>query len=824
MEETTAVKTQRRGRMAFAGALLLVIGLVGSEISTIGPTIPAAHSTGSLASEGGTKSSSAIHMPQQERSTVAGKNILVSAPVAAHVSARLSSLPLAPHTTTRRAEVEKAPLPEGTHKDGTDPVIQTNANPVGGHVGALSPAFVNFEGMDLSVGSGVPPDTNGEVGPNHYVQMVNSAVAVYSKSGTLLAGPVNINQIWSGAGTPCESSNDGDPIVLYDQLADRWLISQFTTTSPYNECIAISTSPDPTGTWYPYSFELSTTDFADYPHFGMWPDGYYMGVNQFNGGQTYAGSRPYVFERNMMLQGQTARWQSIDGPLGVNSSLVQPSDLDGSTPPPAGAPDYFVEAGATLNLYRYHVDWTTPANSSWTAAGAVAGAAPYTGLCNSNCIPQPNTQQKLSGVGSRMMYRLAYRNFGGTEVIVGNHNVNANNFAGVRWYEIRNPATAPAIYQQGTWAPADGIHRWMGSVAQDRDANMLAGYSVSSSTVYPGIRYAGRQANDPPGTFTSGEGTIVNGSGVQVRSDRWGDYSDMTVDPTDDCTFWYTTEYNSSGDVAWHTRIASLKFNTCGQGGATPVPTAPVATRTPTPLPPTSTPFPGQCLTQFTDVPAANTFYPYVRCLACRNIVAGYPCGGQNPVSGDSEPCDPYNNPYFRYNNPISRGQISKLVSNSAGFSEDPGPQLFEDIPTGSPFYAFVNRLVNRGAMGGYACGGTGEPCILPASRPYFRPSSNASRGQLSKIVANAAGFSEAHSDQIFTDVPGTSPFYIFVERLASRNAMGGYVCGGTNPETGLPETCDPQNRSYFRPGNTVTRGQSAKIVGNSFFPGCQTP
>ncbi|MDQ6692970.1 MAG: S-layer homology domain-containing protein [Chloroflexota bacterium] len=214
-----------------------------------------------------------------------------------------------------------------------------------------------------------------------------------------------------------------------------------------------------------------------------------------------------------------------------------------------------------------------------------------------------------------------------------------------------------------------------------------------------------------------------------------------------------------------------------------------------------------------------------MRCLACRGIVSGYQCGGTNPQTGEAEPCDAQRNPYFRYNNPISRGQISKLVSNSAGFTDDPGAQIYEDVPIGSPFYAFINRLSHRSVMGGYACGvQPDEPCILPGNRPYFRPSANATRGQLSKIVSNAAGFTDPQSGQTFEDVGPDSPFYLFVQRLATRGVMGGYPCGGVNPETGQAEPCQPGNRAYFRPGNTVTRGQSAKIVANTFFPNCQTP
>ncbi|MDQ6695681.1 MAG: S-layer homology domain-containing protein [Chloroflexota bacterium] len=229
------------------------------------------------------------------------------------------------------------------------------------------------------------------------------------------------------------------------------------------------------------------------------------------------------------------------------------------------------------------------------------------------------------------------------------------------------------------------------------------------------------------------------------------------------------------------------------------------------------------CNLQFTDVPSTNTFYAYVRCLACSGIISGYTCGGTNPLTGEPEPCEG-DNPYFRYNNPVTRGQISKLVANSAGFGEDPGSQLFEDTPVGSPFYPFINRLLNRSVMAGYSCGTRrDEPCIGPINRPYFRPSANASRRQLSKIVSNAAGFSEVQTEQSFEDVGTGDLFYLFIQRLFIRNVMGGYACGGVNPENGQAEPCRPGNRPYFRPADTVTRGQSAKIVAGTFFQGCQT-
>ncbi|MDQ6694801.1 MAG: S-layer homology domain-containing protein, partial [Chloroflexota bacterium] len=229
---------------------------------------------------------------------------------------------------------------------------------------------------------------------------------------------------------------------------------------------------------------------------------------------------------------------------------------------------------------------------------------------------------------------------------------------------------------------------------------------------------------------------------------------------------------------------------------------------------------PTVCLIQFTDVPQGYTFYPFVRCLACRGVFGGYACG-HNP----NEPCDPNNNAYFRPGALITRGQIAKIVSNSAGFNDSPGPQVYEDVNSSSPFYVWINRLTNRGYMGGYPCGTRpDEPCVAPENRPYFRPGDNASRGQLSKIVSNTAGFNEPHTEQSYTDVPTDAPFYIWIERLTTRGVMGGYACGDTNPETGQAEPCDATNRPYFRSANSVTRGQTAKIVSNTFFPGCNPP
>ncbi len=439
--------------------------------------------------------------------------------------------------------------------------------------------ILNFEGVD-NVNGVHPPDTQGDVGPDHYVQWVNLSFAIWDKQGNLLYGPANGNTLWSGFGGVCETSNDGDPITLYDPLADRWLMSQFALPNfpygPFYQCLAISQTPDPTGAWYRYQFLISTDKMNDYPHFGVWPDGYYMSINQFSSGSlSWAGAGVVAFERDQMLQGGTAQMVYFDlYTVNYNYGGMLPADMDGLTPPPANSPNYFAEVDDgspdTLSIWEFHVDWNNTSNSTFGIGGnpnAVLNIAPFTPICPGswNCIPQPDVSQELDAIGDRLMYRLAYRNFGDHESLVVNHTVDAGGGrAGVRWYEIRNPA-APVIYQQGTFAPSDGLYRWMGSVAMDHVGNIALGYSVSSNTVYPSIRYTGRLADDPLGTMPQGEATIINGSGSQTSSyGRWGDYSMLTVDPVDDCTFWYTTEYiETTGYAPWQTRIASFRFPNC---------------------------------------------------------------------------------------------------------------------------------------------------------------------------------------------------------------------------------------------------------------------
>ena len=452
----------------------------------------------------------------------------------------------------------------------------------------MPPPIVSFDGVNNRNGVS-PPDTVGDVGPHHYVQWVNFSYAVWNKQGTLLFGPVNGNTIWSGFGGMCEARNNGDPIVLYDPIADRWLLSQlaFIDPSEYHQCVAVSQTPDPTGPWYRYDFLFSTTMLNDYPKFGVWPDGYYLGINQFAGinPRQWAGQGVMAFERDKMLQGLPAQtiYFNLFG-VNVNYGGAIPSDLDGPVLPPAGAPNVFVEMdddsfGWTpfdrLSLWNFHVDWTTPANSTFGVAGNPnevidVGAAGFpfdSDMCGyvNSCIPQLGTSVKVAAMSDRLMYRVVYRRWPDRESLTLNHtiDVDATDHAGVRWYELRRAGGSWAIHQAGTHAP-DALHRWMASAAMDGDGDLAIGYSTSHGTVSPTIRYAGRAQGDPPGTLPWAETALVANAGAQTALSRWGDYSMLSIDPVDDCTFWYTQEYYAAvTGSGWSTRVGSFRFPGC---------------------------------------------------------------------------------------------------------------------------------------------------------------------------------------------------------------------------------------------------------------------
>ncbi len=413
-----------------------------------------------------------------------------------------------------------------------------------------------------------PPDTNGAVGATQFVQWVNESFAVFSKAGALLAGPTAGNTLFSalGATHPCAVHNDGDPIAQYDKAANRWVLTQFSVTSGatqgFWQCVAVSQTSDATGAYNVYAFNYGTVQFNDYPKLGVWNNSYLVTYNIFNNGNTFAGSKLCAMDRASMIAGAAAT--QICFQLSNAFGGVLPSDIDGTTAPPAGSPAYFLNFGTnSLNVWQLsNLNFT---NGTATLSGPTnVPVAAFAAACGGGtCIPQLGTNQQLDSLADRLMYRLAYRNFGDHEALVVNHSVTAGTSTGVRWYEIRSPGTTPTVFQQGTFAP-DSSFRWMGSAAMDHSGNIAVGYSVSSTALNPAIRFTGRAPADPLGTLGT-ELNIQTGTGSQLTGlSRWGDYSSISVDPTDDCTFWYTTEYlKANGTFNWSTRIANFKFAGC---------------------------------------------------------------------------------------------------------------------------------------------------------------------------------------------------------------------------------------------------------------------
>jgi hypothetical protein len=476
--------------------------------------------------------------------------------------------------------------------------------------------LLTFEGHNNTCGC-QPPDSDGDVGPNHYVEAVNESIKIFNKTGTTLSGPTSYNSFFSGlVGTPCANANDGDPFVLYDPIDDRWLISDFAFPSfpgtSFWQCIGVSQTNNPvSGGWFLYALQVDPahpTFLGDYPKFAMWNAGgspaqnaYFLTVNLFSGPTTFNGVRVIALDRASMLAGGPANaigFTLSAADVGLSYSFLAANQRTDS--PPAGrngmvlAINSSAMAGDTetqVHARFFHVDFVTPANSVFgvgathqpnaeiTVNGFV-NAAVSPGF-NTNIVPQQGTTVKLDTVGDRMKVPVVYQNRAGVESLWATHENLLNWPSGpvaVRWYQFNVtggvfPATAA---QQQDWSNGnDGIWRWMSSIAVDQNGNTAIGYSASSPAIVPGIRYAGRLITDPPNDLSQGEGTMFPGQASQTGTTRWGDYSMTTVDPANGTDFWHVNEY-SAGGGAWHTRIGKFNF-----GGGTPTPT-PTATATAT--------------------------------------------------------------------------------------------------------------------------------------------------------------------------------------------------------------------------------------------------
>ncbi len=512
--------------------------------------------------------------------------------------------PLAPSAEPIEIRPERGPVVKDRGYSGDGALQGAEGKGISPAAATIPSPLLTFEGLSNQDNFNVfggrvnPPDPVGAVGPNHYVEMINLVFGVYDKTGNLLLGPVDTGSLWAGFAVPDCTDPSGDPIVLYDKLEDRWILTQFTTRGPYYNCVAVSMTGDPTGAYFRYAFLTTTNDepfFPDYPKYGNWKKSYVLTSRDFGDFGAY-GISVYALEKNKMIAGNpNARMvhfflDSDIVPINLLGDGLLPADLDGTRQPAEDAPIPIVGTqddggpyGATfdaLNIWELTIHWQANPQASLSLAAQlpVAGfdsifpCAPT----SRDCLPQPGITDPaqyldILSYRQRPTWRLAYRNFKNYESMVTNQSVEAlPGVSGVRWYEIRRANGVYSLNQQGTYAPADGVHRWMGSIAQDRQGNMALGYSVVNGVdVFPGIRYTGRLAGDPLGQMTLGEGVVINGSGVQrTTNSRWGDYTSMNVDPTDDCTFWYVNEYYTlagqvSSTAGWQTRIGSFKLPGC---------------------------------------------------------------------------------------------------------------------------------------------------------------------------------------------------------------------------------------------------------------------
>ncbi len=421
----------------------------------------------------------------------------------------------------------------------------------------------SWESTDATTGCGgcSPPDMAGDVGPNHYVHMVNATkVAVFSKDGSeTLAGPFSFGDLWDSG--PC-SSNAGDPIVVYDELADRFVLSQFA--QPTHMCFAVSQTPDPTGAYHVYTFDVGA--FPDYFKLGVWPDAYYMSANE----ATYTA---YAFDRDKMLAGETASFVKFTS----LPNLALPADIDGSEGPAEGTPGLFYTfldetfhtvSNDMLRLYEMVPDFATPENSTFDMLQEIElSNFSYTvcGFFNFNCLKQLETTQTFDTISEWPLQRFPYRNFGDHESLLGVFGIGGGlgeKGAALRWFELRNSGEGWELHQEGTHDPGDGHDRAVGSIAMDQQGNIALGYTTTSSTIHPRIDYVSRKADDPYGTMGS-ELTLVAGANSNTHTARWGDYSALSIDPADGCTFFFTSLYYDDSPTSWQTRIGSFKVDGC---------------------------------------------------------------------------------------------------------------------------------------------------------------------------------------------------------------------------------------------------------------------
>ena len=521
----------------------------------------------------------------------------------------LRSLPYIPNkgqVEERRLTPHAFPLSGGPERSGSSafPQFQGLLERILRPTPNMPPPVLTFDGVNINQSQCgcLPPDTNGDVGPNHYVESVNVVFKVFDKTGNALAGPITFNSFFAplGTGNPCgNSQNKGDPFVFYDQVADRWVVSDFAFLGfpgpgPFYQCVGVSQTPDPVaGGWFLYALLVDPVNLDDYPKLALWnnpqPGGaYFLTVNLFNGtSQVFEGVRVFALDRGSMLTGGPANAIGFmiptgDPGLGNAYSLVAANFRTGS-PPPAGRDEMLLAVDSPssggvvstqVKAWNFHVDFGNPSNSTLGvgpnhAPNALITVNPFVDAftnTTSDLVPQQGTSAKLDTLGDKIMTPVVYQNRGGTESLWADQTILLNYPNGptaIRWYQFDvTGGTFPATpVQQQDWTNgSDGLWRWMPSIAVDENGSTAIGYSTSSSNIFPGIRYAGRFAIDPLGNLGQGEAIMTNGGGSQLGGGRWGDYTMTTIDPSDGVSFWHANEYYQASGGQWDTRIGHLHF------------------------------------------------------------------------------------------------------------------------------------------------------------------------------------------------------------------------------------------------------------------------
>jgi hypothetical protein len=492
--------------------------------------------------------------------------------------------------TNRLLLEEESPLPDEdgvAHAEGVDRTRYPNQMPE---------PVISIAGMARPEGAVIaPPDTTGEMGRDYYVQAVNVRLQVFRRDGVSVLGPIDLGTVWSALGEPCVQSY-GDPNVLYDQFAGRWLVTQpiFNPHGALGVCLAVSIGEDPTGTYDLYYFPLEEDYIYDYPMFGVWHDGYYMTANRMTRNWAPAGVAFVAFERDAMLAGEAAQ-ALVFSESGALKAVV--ADADGASLPDTAPVFLAMRSTTRLRLWRMFPNWRSPEHSNLIAFNDVV-VAEHDYLCD-GCVAQPDTTRLLGSHANGLAHEASYRDFGTHDSVVLTHATGvpgdgAADTVAVRWYEIRGIKTGQyMVYQQATFAPKDGVGRWMPAAMLDKSGNLLMHYTGASASIYPGIRYTGRLASDPINTLPQGEVIVTEGSGSQTGSTRWGDYATIALDPMDDCTFWIANQYvPETNVVSWATTIAAVRYPDCVPP-VTPTPTptfTPSPTTTATPVVPTAVP------------------------------------------------------------------------------------------------------------------------------------------------------------------------------------------------------------------------------------------